>query len=47
MFSKLNIGLVDLEPVKYHTCLSDGSDLKIQGQTSLTTVEHEVIVGAT
>ena len=51
VFSRLNIGSADLEPVPYHICLADGSDLKIQGQTSLkislgpVTVEHQVIVG--
>ena len=52
MFSKLNIGSVDLEPVPYQIHLADGSDLKIQGQVSLKIllgsiiVEHKVIVGA-
>ena len=35
VFSKLNIGSVDLEPVPYQIHLADGSDLKIQGQVSL------------
>ena len=51
VFSRLNIGSADLEPVPYHICLADGSDLKVQGQTSLkislgpVTVEHQVVVG--
>ena len=52
VFSKLNMGSVDLEPVPYQIHLTDGSDLKIQGQASLKislgsiTVGHKVIVRA-
>ena len=52
VFSKLNLGSIDLEPIPYQILLADGSGLKIQGQTDLKislgpiTVTHKVIVGA-
>ena len=42
VFSKLNIGSVDLEPVPYQIHLADGSDLKIQIQIL---VKHHISTG--